>query len=379
MIKKKILFISNHASFFFSHRINIFREAKKKKIGFKLIFGNAASPKMEKFAIKNFKNENLDYHKFNYSHNRLSITQDISSIFKIIKIIKMYKPNIIHSASPKANFLASIIINFCSVEKIVISISGLGYLFTEKKNIFGLIKGKIFLTILKYCLNNKKKKIIVQNKDDYYFIKLALKLKNNEIQLIEGGSGIEYEKYKKIKKISSKNVTMVSRIVINKGVKEFLKSAILLKKKYPDWNFFLIGSRDYNSMDNVKQDFFKKNDIKKYVNVIDYEPNITNYLKKTEIFCLPSYREGMPKSILEALGFGIPVVTTNVIGCKDSIIDGYNGLLCRPKDHIDLAKKIEILILSKKFRKRLGLNGKNFAKKKLSIKIVTKKIFKTYE
>ena len=89
-MKNKILFISNHAAFFCSHRINIFREAKRRKIDFKLIFGNPASKSMDFFAIKQLKKEKVNYSRLNYSHNKINFISDVKSIFKINNIIKNY-------------------------------------------------------------------------------------------------------------------------------------------------------------------------------------------------------------------------------------------------------------------------------------------------
>ena len=134
-MSKKILFISNHAAFFCSHRINLFKESIKKNYDFRLIFGNPASSKMEKNAFKILKQEKVKFIKINFSHNTFNIFDDISALIKIIKFVKIFKPNIVHSASPKGNFIASIVSKIIVVEKLVLSISGLGYLFTESKKI----------------------------------------------------------------------------------------------------------------------------------------------------------------------------------------------------------------------------------------------------
>ena len=234
------------------------------------------------------------------------------------------------------------------------------------------------MKILKLSLGKQKKRIIVQNIDDFKYIKSRLKLKKKELYLIKGGSGVNLDKFQNIKKKNTKNIVMVSRITVNKGVKEYLDSAKILKKKYPDWNFFLIGSRDYKSPDQLDKNFlnyFEKNKIVKFIN---FKNDISLILKKSEIFCLPSYREGMPKAVLEALSAGIPVITTNVTGCRDSIINGYNGYLCKPFNSIDLAKKLELLIINTKLRKKFGKNAKDYAKKNFSIKDVTNNIYKIY-
>ena len=95
----------------------------------------------------------------------------------------------------------------------------------------------------------------------------------------------------------------------------FLNSAKILKKKYPDWKFLIVGSSDYKSPDTINKNYlneFKK----KIVSIYDYKSNVIKFYENAEIFCLPSYREGMPKTILEASSCGLPVVTTDTVGCK---------------------------------------------------------------
>ncbi len=359
--------------------MNIFREAKKRNIKFKLVFGNAASKSMDFFAIKKLKKEKVSFLKLDYSHNSINLFKDTKSIFKIKKMVNLYRPTIIHSASPKANLISSIISKITKTDKLVLSISGLGYLFTnQKKFFFSSLKSNIYLLILKFCIKNQNKKIIVQNKEDYKFIKFKLNLKRKEIFLIKGGSGVNLSEFENLKKNQTKNISMISRIVSNKGVKEYLKSAEILKTKFPNWNFILLGSKDYKSPDQIDVKFLNYFTKKKIVKIFNFKDNIKEILKNTEIFCLPSYREGMPKAVLEALSAGIPVVTTNVTGCKDSIINNYNGLLCRPFSHIDLANKIEKLVLNKSLRNRLSKNAKYYAKKNFSINDVTNNIYRIY-
>jgi glycosyltransferase involved in cell wall biosynthesis len=381
MYKKKILFISNHASFFYSHRYNLFKESIERGYKFKLIFGNAASSKMEKFAIKKFDKEKIDYIKLNYSHNKFNLIFDILTIFQILKIVREFKPNIIHSASPKANFISSILALFAKFDKLILSISGLGYLFTRSSKSYLInLKKLIFCFIIRLSIKNQRKNVIVQNKDDYKIIKKEFKLSKKEVVLIEGGSGVNLNKYNNLKNNNNnKTVLMIARIVVNKGVNEFLNSARILKKNYPDWKFLIVGGLDYKSPDSININYLNELRKKNIISIHDYKSNVLKFYENAEIFCLPSYREGMPKTVLEASSCGLPVVTTDAIGCRDSIINNFSGLLCKPYNHIDLANKIEILIKDKKLRKKLGKNGKIYAKSNFAINKITNKIFNLYK
>jgi len=335
---------------------------------------------MEKIALKKFKSDNVDFIKYKYPHNKISLFNDSISILNIKNIMNKVKPNVVHSASPKANLFAIILSKFFREIKFVISFSGLGYIFiNHNRSIVLSIKKSIFIKVLKIFLKGSKNvHLIFQNNDDLSLFKRILILDESNLHLISGGSGVDLNKFNSKNRKNTKNILMISRITKNKGAIEYFKSAELLKKKYKDWNFIIVGTNDYKTPDRIEIEYLKSLKKKKIIKFVGYKQDVSKILKKTEIFCLPSYREGMPKVVLEALSSGVPVVTTNVPGCKESIMNNYNGLLCKPYDHLDLSKKIEKLILNKKLRKKFSINASNYAKKKFSITSVTKNIYKIY-
>lgn len=380
MYKKKIVFLSNHAAFFYSHRINLFFEAKNRGYDFHLIFGSGSSIIMEKNAIKKIKKlkvQNTLYH-FNANY---SFIKNISALVKIFFFIIKYKPDILHSASPIANFFAAIIAIIYRKTKLVLSVSGMGYLYTNKLNIMERLKKKIFEFFFLVFLNNIRNKIIiVQNRDDHIYFNKTLKINSNKIFLIKGGSGVNFRYFKKNKIIkNNKNVLMISRVVKSKGISEYLEAAKVLKKKYPDWNFNLAGSLDYLTPDKIDLDYFNYFLKEKIINYLGFVEDPLKLYLNAEIFCLPSYREGMPKTVLEASAVGLPIVTTNTVGCKESIVINKNGLLCKKKNFIDLSDKIEILIKNKKLRNRMKIFSKKYAFNYYTVNKVTNTIFSLYE
>ena len=114
------------------------------------------------------------------------------------------------------------------------------------------------------------------------------------------------------------------------------------------------------------------------VKFVGYQSNIYKILKKTAIVCLPSYREGLPKSLCEAAACGIPIVTTATVGCTEVVKAKFNGELCKTKDHLSLATKIEKLILNPKLRVIYGKNSISYAKRNFDIKLISNKIIKIY-
>ena len=380
MYKKKIVFLSNHAAFFCSHRTNLFFEAKKRGFDFHLIFGSGSSKIMEKNAINKIKKLKIQHSKYNFNAN-YSFIKNFIALTKIFFFIIKYKPDILHSASPFANFFATIIAIFYYKTKLILSVSGMGYLYTANLSIVEKLKKKFFEIFFIFFLKKiNYKVVIVQNKDDYIYFNKILKLNFSNIFLIKGGSGVDRRYFKKIRIVkNNRNVLMLSRIVRSKGVCEYLEAAKILKKKYPDWNFNLVGPVDYSTPDKIDLNYFNYFLRNKIINYFGYTKDSLIFYKNTEIFCLPSYREGMPKTVLEASAVGLPIITTNTVGCKESIVINKNGLLCKKKNYKDLSNKIEILIKDTKLRNRMKIFSKTYARKYYRVNKVTETIFRLYE
>lgn len=380
MYKKKIVFLSNHAAFFCSHRINLFFEAKKRGFDFHLILGSGSSKIMEKNAIKKIKMLKIQHSLYNFNAN-YSFIKNFLALIKIFFFITRYRPDILHSASPIANFFATIIAVFYNRTKLILSVSGMGYLYTVNLNFIDKLKKKLFeFFFISFIRKISRKTIIVQNKDDYIYFKKILKLNHNNIFLIKGGSGVDSRYFKKIKIFkNNKNVLMLSRIVKSKGVYEYFEAAKILKKKYPDWNFNIVGPLDYSTPDKIDITYFNYFLKSKIINYLGFTTDSLKFYKNTEIFCLPSHREGMPKTVLEASAVGLPIVTTNTTGCKESIVINKNGLLCKKKNFNDLSNKIEILIKDRKLRNRMKFFSKKYAHKYYRVNTVTDTIFRLYE
>ena len=171
---------------------------------------------------------------------------------------------------------------------------------------------------------------------------------------------------------------MASRILEDKGIREYFKAADIVKKKYPNWKFILIGPVDYKSHAAIDTSEFKNLLRENNVTWIDYKENIDNYIKKASIICLPSYREGMSKFLIEGVAARKPIVTTSVPGCKDLVINNKTGILVKPKSAKSLAKGLLKLIGNDKKLKSFNKNYKTLNTNKFDIKEVIRKTINIY-
>ncbi len=377
-MNKKIVFFINHVSFFVSHRLPLALHAKKNGYEVILITGMAGSKVMEKDAIKVIKKYGIRHKRISISASGFRPLSELTGLIQLIYELLTYKPSLIHLASTKSIIYGGVIARLINIRGLVVSFAGMGYLFTGKINFRKRLMQKIFLLIQKFILRHKNLCVIVQNQDDKKFL-IEKKLTNNKNITLIKGSGVDLKKFKFSEFSNSKNVVLFpSRLLINKGVIEFLESAMFLTKKYPKWKFILAGSIDYKHPTSLSIHKLKEFLLHKNIEWIDYQKDIYPLYKKCSIVCLPSYREGMPKSILEAAATGRPVVTSNAIGCKESVLNNVTGLIVPVRNIKKLTHSIEKLIKNKNLRIRFGKNARKFAEEKFDLNEVKNRILNIY-
>ena len=203
------------------------------------------------------------------------------------------------------------------------------------------------------------------------------KLKNC---VIIPGSGVDTKKFQNINSKNLKqNILYVGRILKDKGIYEYVEAAKIIKKKFPNWNFFIVGPKDYENPSKISNFLLEKWIKEKNIKWFDYSPDMKKFYKKASIVCMPSHREGFSKVLLEAGASARPIVTSDVAGCKEAIIPNKTGLIFKSKNTNDLVKKLLILINDKNKRIKYGIEGRKLVRKKFDIKIINKKIISIYK
>ena len=172
---------------------------------------------------------------------------------------------------------------------------------------------------------------------------------------------------------------MPSRILYDKGVVEFVKAASTLKKIYKDWRFKLIGTKDYNNPSMVPREIMQKWVKDKVIEIDEYTSDVNKLYEKASIVCLPSHREGFSKVILEAGAASLPIIASDIPGCKEGIINKKTGFLFKLKNHKDLILKFKQLIDDKKLRDKIGKNAYKHVTSNYDVDMINKKIIKLYK
>lgn len=377
MKQKKILYFLNHQTFFCSHFLNHALKARNNNFQIFLLSGKDSSRSSSIYNKKILKKKKIKYKKINLNSTKLEVINDFLLLFQYIKIIKELKPDIIHVVTLKAQLITMICSFFLKVNYYVIYISGIGSLFSEKSTITELFIKKIIHIVRKFFFNIKKFHLIVENNHDLSFFKKNYYIKNKNITRVNG-LGVNLKKIKKIKNYKkNKIILMPSRVLLEKGIMEFVNASKILKKKY-NFQFYIAGAIDYEKKSKINKSLIKKINKGKYCFFLGHVNNIEKLFLKSAIICLPSYREGFSKSISEAVAYGIPVVTTSVVGCKDVIKNNKNGLLAKKGNYISLKNKLEYLIQNPNVRYSMRKYSLKFERKKFDINLISRQIIKVY-
>ena len=307
------------------------------------------------------------YKKITLDRTGVNPFKDILSFFMIYKAIKKTKPDIVYSYNLKPVIYGSLAAAYAGVHKIYSMIPGLGFVFIDSNG----AKRKILQIVVKLLLRvslQKNNAIFVLNNDDYNFFKHNL-LKGKDVRIIlTYGEGVNLRKFYFTQPIINPfSFLLIARILRDKGIFEYVKAAQILKKRYPDVNFKLIGPLDSNpSAVKLKElEYWIKEG---YVEYLGEVSDVRPYIAGCSVYVLPSYyREGMPRTILEAMAMGRPIITTDVPGCRETVDDGFNGFKVKVKDVSSLVEAMEKFILNPSLVKTMGERSRQIAEERYDV------------
>ena len=361
---KKLIFLINDLNFFYTHRFPIAQSAKKKNFDVLIAYGELGGVNIDVFNKNGLRTIMIPMKR-----GSINIFSDMISCYHIWHLFRKEKPDIVHLVTIKPYLYGGIIARFTRVPNVVSAISGFGALFIHND-----IKSKIlrFLLYPIYLLafNHSNQIIIVQNHDDAnYLIEQKITV-SKKIKLIRG-SGVDLENFKYFKeKKGTPTICFTARLLADKGIFEFISAAKLLIKRGVDANFLIAGDLDPKNPRGLNQNDIEKIKMNRFIKFLGHCDDIPLLYSRSNIICLPSYREGLPKSLIEAAAASRAIVTTDVPGCRDAIIPNKTGLLVPIKNDSALADALQDLVLNSKKREDMGKAGRKLAEKYFSIDII---------
>jgi len=371
LIKRIIYFVSEDW-YFCSHRLPVARAAKK--AGYDVIVVTRVRDHRELILKEGFQLVPLELQR-----SSLNPFNDFWILIKLISIYRKFKPDIVHHVALKPVIYGSIAARIARVPCIVNALAGMGSLFADDVKGFFVLLQPIVRLMMGFALRPSNAKTIVQNSYDQHVMKHEMGLPEHSVILIRG-SGVDIEEYKPHPEpVGPVRITLVSRMIWDKGAGVLVDASKILKQRGLQCIVTLVGSPDQENPNSISE-----------VQLIDWvdpgvvewwgrRDDISEVWKQSHIACLPtSYREGLPKSLLEAAASGRPVITCDIPGCLELVEDNVNGLVVPVNNVFALVDAIEQLILDPEKRSRLGLSGRRIVEKYFSEEVIAEQTMKLY-
>jgi len=367
--KRKILIVVNSDWFFLSHRLPIALEAKKQ--GFEVHVSTRDTGRSPEIV-----SHGLIFHELPISCSGTNVIEELFAVRHFIKFYKRIKPDLVHHVTMKPVVYGSYAAKLLKIP-VLNAVSGMGYVFTSHK---GKVLPFIVKNFIKLGWKPGKTHVIFQNPDDRDQVKKLGLLNGISTTLIKG-SGVDLNEYvyKEMPLQSPWRIILPARLLFDKGIKEFKGASKLLKEKWQGKVVFqLAGDVDFGNRTSITEEELETWNDKGYFEWIGFQKNMVELLGEAYLIVLPSYREGLPKSLIEANAVGRPIVTTDTVGCRECVDSGENGYLAKLQDADDLASKIDAILSNKELALTMSKKARIFAEKNFSITDVVNKHIELY-
>lgn len=324
---------------------------------------------------KKFGEYNIDYRQLYVERNGMNPLKDLKTLRLLYTFMKRERPDKVFAYQAKTVVYGSIAAKLNGISEVYPLIAGLGSIFRGEG-----LKNKVVKTIMKieYWVACKcSKKVFFQNQDDKNeFIQNGL-VKDRKTVIING-SGVDLEKFKPTQFPEEPAFLYIGRLIKDKGIMEYLEACNEIKDRHPKVRCLLVGPFDSNPS------ALKPDQLKPYIEngVIEYfgeQSDVRPFISQCSTYVLPSYHEGTPKTVLEAMAMGRSIITSDAPGCRETVIEGQNGYLVNVKDIKGLTKKMEYLISNRGLCKNMGQESMKIAREKYDVKIVNQTIIQTMD
>ena len=370
-MNKKLFIVVNVDWFFLSHRKDVALAAKE--AGWDVTIVTADTGKLKDIEALGLKTINLPM-----SRSGMNIVEELKTLNWLRKLYKREKPDVVHHVGMKTILWGTLAAKFSRVHGVVNAISGLGGFFAEDNR--GLLS-RVMPMVLRFSHARKNLLCIFQNDDDWgLYVKHGI-IKHEQGRFIKG-SGVDLDQfcYTLEPEDGKIKVMLTARMIVEKGVFLLTEAAERLRSKYEGKvQFLLVGGLDDHPGAITKEQLEAVCD-GEYIQWLGYRTDVRDLLKQCHIMAFPSYyMEGLPKSLIEADAIGRPIITSNSVGCKETVIDGYNGFLIQPKDVDALTEKLDLLLSDKELRVKMGKNARKYAEDYFSIEVVKERHLTIYD
>lgn len=366
----KIVYVTNYDWFFISHRLPLAERALQE--GHEVYLLSIDTGRRAELESKG-----IHFVPIPLDPTGTNPLEALRCSFFLARQYRKIKPDLVHHITIKVVLLGCIASKISRQKGVVNAISGMGYLFTDGRD--GLLQ-KVVKLAMKFAFKSRNFSFILQNPDDFNAIKSMNYVPEDQVHLIKG-SGIDLNDFMFTPQPENSvlEILFPARILRDKGVIELIEAANLLREKLKGKvKFILAGDCTCTNPTAISESELSRLLEDNYIEWVGYQSEMKSLYQKSDIVVLPSYREGLPKSLIEACAIGRPIVTCDVPGCRECVHNGENGFLVTVKDARALADAILKLVQSPVLRHEFGQASRKLAEREFSIAYVVDKHFDIY-
>ncbi|KKC34559.1 glycosyltransferase family 4 protein [Devosia psychrophila] len=303
---------------------------------------------------------NVTFTPIDLARSGLSPSQDLRTFWQLAGAFQRLKPNLVMAYTIKPVIYGTLAAALARVPRRCAIITGLGYAFTDGQPSMKRRAVNVTARLLYRFALGRAHNVLFQNPDDLAAFQQAGILRHGARTAIVNGSGVDTDYFAPVPLAPTPSFLLIARLVADKGIAEFIAAARITATRHPESRFHLVGPRDPNpaALDpRLLEDAIRDGVLTYHGELADVRPAIA----ASSIYVLPSYREGTPRSVLEAMAMGRPVITTDAPGCRETVRDGWNGLLVPIKAINELADAMSKLAIDAALREKMGAASRNMA------------------
>lgn len=311
--------------------------------------------------------------RYSFSRAGLNPGGDLINMLKLTRVLKRLKPDVVLTYFAKPVIFGTVAARLAGIKRVVGMLEGLGYVFTDDPRRVASFKHKLLrhIQVLLYRFTVPLlERLIFLNRDDPKDLIHRYGLRVKEITVL-GGIGLDLERFKySLPKSNPMTFLFVGRLLKEKGVHEYVEAARLIKERYPETRFLVLGGLDEENPGGLTKDELNRlveHDIVEYPGFVD---NVATWIEQSSVFVLPSYREGLPRSTQEAMAMGRAVITTDVPGCRETISGNRNGILVPVADVEALVDAMVRFIEDPELILTMGQEGRRIAEECYDVRSV---------
>lgn len=360
-----LLFVVNNPAFFMSHRVPVALAAQR--AGYDVHVATMDGP-----AVAEIQALGMTHHPIPMTRSGKHPLQELGTLLALIRLFRRLRPRVVHLVTIKPVLYGGIAARLTRVPGMVAAISGLGFVFLSNSLKMRLVRS-VVARLYRVALGHPNSRVIFQNANDRDMLKSLGAVRNDQVVIIRG-AGVDLNAYRASPEPASPPVvvTMVARLLRDKGVQEFVQAARLLRERGVPVTMQLVGGVDAGNPTSATQEDVDAWRREGCVEALGERSDVAALYAAAHIAVLPSYREGLPKSLIEAAACARAVVTTDVPGCRDAIEPNVTGLLVPVRDAQALADAIARLSGDAALRQAMGTAGRALAEREFNVERVAR-------